>query len=162
MDTTRISNTNSYLTFCLGNKIFGMNISRVLNIIELSRVSINLNTDGFVIGHLNLRSIDVPVVDTHRRFGLNYNTYSANTCILITSVVCMNSNFQIGILVDSLCEVSVVNDEEIDMREDTLSTLSIVGLAGTYTRVDLGCVYIIDPDTLFSPTEVGIITDSVI
>ena len=158
MDTT-IINTTSYLTFNLGNKIYGLNVSRVLNIVEMSRVSINKRTGDLIIGYLSLRGLHIPVADIRAKFNISQYIYNDNACVLVVNIVYLETDFHIGILVDSLCEVSIMKNDDIEMNEDVLSLLNIEGLAGLYKRADWGFINIIDPDSMFSNKEINAIIE---
>ena len=63
--------TNSYLTFQIGNEEFGAHVSEVLNILEMREITQVPDAPGYMKGVINLRGIVLPVIDTRIKFNMS-------------------------------------------------------------------------------------------
>lgn len=111
---------NSYLTFKLGDEIFAANVSKVLNILEMTKITKVPRAPGYLKGVINLRGTVLPVVDTRLKFDMPETEYTNNTCILVLDVVVNNDAVQVGALVDSVQEV-------LEFKEDDMQPPPSIG-----------------------------------
>lgn len=74
---------NQYLTFTLGNELFGVPIGHIKEIIEYSELTTVPTMPGAVRGVVNLRGAVVPVLDLELRFGREPSTIGKRSCIVI-------------------------------------------------------------------------------
>lgn len=103
----------SYLTFELGNELFASNVSKVLNILELSRITKIPKTPPYMKGVINDRGIVLPVIDIRLKFGMAETQFTSNTCILVLIIETENDSIQMGALVESVQEVLEIEDKDI-------------------------------------------------
>ncbi len=101
---------NSYLSFELGGEIFASNVDRVLNILEMERITKVPNAPSYMKGVINLRGEVLPVIDTRVKFGMPASVVTGNTCILVLEIEENGKEFQIGAMVDSVLEVMEVDN----------------------------------------------------
>ena len=78
--------TDSYLTFKLGEETFGANVSKVLNILEMTKITKVPKSPGYMKGVINLRGSVLPLIDTRIKFDMPETEYTANTCILVLDI----------------------------------------------------------------------------
>jgi len=98
-----------YLTFLVGDAGYGIEISYVVEIISVQEITLVPHTHAYVKGIINLRGTVVPVIDMGMRFGQAEVEYTDKTCIIVLSM----DDMSVGILVDSVQDVSDINDENI-------------------------------------------------
>jgi purine-binding chemotaxis protein CheW len=103
-----------YLTFTLKNEIFAIGILRIKEILEYDQLTPVPMMPLFIRGVINLRGAVVPVVDLAARFHGKANTVTRRTCIVIIEVQNAEGRQDIGILVDTVCEVLAIADREIE------------------------------------------------
>jgi purine-binding chemotaxis protein CheW len=72
-----------YLTYCLDDEVFGMDIRAVREIIQYSAMTVVPLMPAFVRGVINLRGQVVPVIDLQARFGRPSAKVGKKTCIII-------------------------------------------------------------------------------
>lgn len=104
---------NSYLSFDLGGEIFASNVNKVLNILEMVRITEVPNAPAYMKGVINLRGDVLPVVDTRVKFGMPGSEFTNNTCILVLEIELNGKEFQIGALVDGVQEVMEIEDGKL-------------------------------------------------
>jgi purine-binding chemotaxis protein CheW len=103
-----------YLTFCLAEEDYGLEILKVREIIGLMNITAVPGTPAFVKGVINLRGKVIPVVDLRLKFGLPEKEKSDETCIIVVDA----GEGEKGIMVDRVSEVMNIAGEDI---EDTPS-----------------------------------------
>ena len=129
------SEPSKYLTFWLGEELFGMDIRTVREIIQCGQMTTLPLMPGFVRGVINLRGAVVPVIDLQARFGRDKATVSKMSCIVIFDAVRGGERTELGLLVDSVAEVIKIADDQIEpaphfgtaVRRDFIAGIGKVG-----------------------------------
>jgi purine-binding chemotaxis protein CheW len=101
---------SQYVTFCLGDEEYGVDILKVQEIIGISPVTRVPYLPDFIKGVINLRGIVVPIVDLRLRFRLPKAEYTDRTCVVIVKV----GERVVGMIVDSVREVMEIAEEMVD------------------------------------------------
>jgi len=105
--------SNSYLTFKLGDEKFGVHVSQVLNILEMTRITEVPQSPDYMKGVINLRGMVLPVIDTRIKFGLPETEFTSNTCIIVMDLELEGDKVHIGAIVDEVLSVTEVGDSQI-------------------------------------------------
>lgn len=127
-----------YLTFCLGQECFGVDILKVQEIRAWEDVTRIPNTPEYIMGVLNLRGAIVPVYDLRLRLGMEFTAYDEETVVIILRVLGRNGERNIGIAVDEVSDVLLTSRSEIKDTPDfgsRLNTEFIDGIASAGERV---------------------------
>ncbi len=90
-----------YLTFRLGNEIYGLPIEHVIEIIGVQQITKVPDMGEHVKGVINLRGQVIPVIDVRYRFEMDGRAYDDRTCIMVTQL----KGVSIGLIVDTVEEV---------------------------------------------------------
>ncbi len=98
-----------YLTFCLGQESYGIEIRCVKEIVGMQPVTPMPEAARFVKGIINLRGVIIPVIDMRLKFGLPKKSYDERTCIVVIEV----DGAAAGLIVDSVAEVLAIGEENI-------------------------------------------------
>ena len=96
--------------FTLGDEEFGIEISQVREIVRLSNITFLPSVPDYIEGVMNLRGDVLAVMDLGKRYGLGGRERSEKARIMITEV----GNSTIGLIVDSVLEVLMVDIENIE------------------------------------------------
>lgn len=97
-------------TFRLGEEIYGVNVMQIREVLRYTEITPVPGAPYFVLGIINLRGNVVTVMDTRTRFGLPQAEVDSNTRIVIVEV----DKQVIGMLVDSVAEVTYLKESEIE------------------------------------------------
>lgn len=152
MEKPKASEVKSYLSFKLGNETFASNVSKVLNILEMTTITKVPQSPAYMKGVINLRGTVLPVVDTRVKFGMTPPEVSNNTCILVLEVEVDGESIKIGALVDSVQEVLELDKEDIQPPPNIGNKYQsefIFGMAS----VDDAFIMLLDMDKVFSADE---------
>jgi len=103
-----------YLTFILGKEVFGVQITKVQEIIRMQNVTKVPRVKNFVRGVINLRGKIIPVIELRLKFGMEPQKDTEKTCIIVIQVKSSNADFTIGIIIDEVREVLDISSENIE------------------------------------------------
>ena len=109
-----LAKAGKYLTFRLGAEEFGLAILKVQEIIGMLKITRVPRTPNFVRGVINLRGKVIPVIDLRLRFGMEAHADTDRTCIIVVQIVLGTSRVTTGILVDDVCEVLNIVQEQLE------------------------------------------------
>jgi len=70
MSVAGITETRPYLTFKLGEEMFGQDVTQVREVVEVPPITKVPRTPDFMCGVINLRGNVVPVMDMRLMFGM--------------------------------------------------------------------------------------------
>lgn len=98
-----------YLTFNLGEEIYGVQVLKVREIIGVIRITAVPKMAADMKGVINLRGKVIAVIDLRLRFGLQEIEHTEQTCFIVVDV-----GREIGIIVDTVCEVVDIHCEDIE------------------------------------------------
>jgi len=126
------------LTFSIGTECFGVEILRVREIRAWEAVTSIPNAPEYVMGVFNLRGEIVPVYDLRLRLGMEFRDYVKETVVIVLRAQGHNGERSIGIAVDEVSDVFLIDREEIKDAPDfgsKLNTEFIQGIAAVDTRM---------------------------
>ena len=77
---------NQFLTFRLNEESFGVDVSRVREVLDLIEITRVPQTPDYMLGVVNLRGNVVPVIDLRLRFGLSAVEQTRESCIVVMEI----------------------------------------------------------------------------
>lgn len=145
--------TQSYLTFKLDDELFAINVSKVLEILEMKPITKVPKSPSFMKGVINLRGNILPVIDTRNKFCMPQENFTIDTCIIVLSINTGNDSLLVGAIVDSVQKVIDIPEESIQAsvsigaiyREDFISGIG---------KIDEDFIMILNIDKVFSTEEI--------
>lgn len=127
--------SGKYLTFFLAGEQYGLEITKVREILGVLDITPVPQTADFVLGVINLRGKVIPVMDLRLRFGQEYREPDERTCIIVVEVTdSLGQLILMSVVVDQVNEVLNVNADDIDASpafSTDLETAFIMGMAKT-------------------------------
>jgi purine-binding chemotaxis protein CheW len=106
---------NRYLTFNIGEEIYGFEIMYVTEIIGIQKITKVPNISNYIKGIINLRGIIYPVIEIRNRFGIEAVPYTERTCIVLVR----SRNMGVGMIVDNVSEVMRIDVDKIFPQPQT-------------------------------------------
>ena len=114
---TNIGNDErQYIVVTLGNEQFGIDIQYVDNIVRMQRMTRVPKAQPYFMGVINIRGDIIPVMSLRLKFGLEADTYTGATRILIIK---LEPQSAIGIIVDEVKEVVMIDETKVDRIGNT-------------------------------------------
>ena len=155
MSAGTITENGQYLTFQLEEEVFALDISRVREVLDFTKITKVPQTPDFMLGVINLRGSVMPVVDMRLKFGLSKAETTVNTCIIIVEVELDGEITMLGALVDSVHEVMELDADQIEPPPRIGTRLNTKFIKGMGKQDDRFLI-IIEIDKVFSVDELAI------
>ena len=136
------------VSFRLAPEEYGIEITKVQEIILMGEITRVPQTPDFIKGLINLRSTVIPIVDLRLRFGLSQETATDETRIMVVNV----GGKTIGIIVDAVSEVLRISQEQISPPPPTVAGLGREYLTGL-VKLDNRLLILLDIDKILGEEE---------
>ncbi|MBI9067275.1 MAG: chemotaxis protein CheW [Salinivirgaceae bacterium] len=143
---------NSFLSFTLQEEYFAANVAKVLNILEMSKITKIPKSPDYMLGVINLRGTVLPVIDQRIKFGMEATEYTSQTCILVLDIDIDGEKIQVGALVDSVQEVLEITEDQIQPPPNIGSKYKSQFIYGMAKNKD-EFIMLLDMDKIFSADE---------
>ena len=117
---------SQYLTFQLGEELYGVDILRVQEIKGYTTVTKIPNTPAHIKGVLNLRGTIVPIVELRTKFGMPMIDYTMFTVIVVVVV----RDRIMGLVVDSVSDVLNISKQDIQAPPEFGAKVDVSVLTG--------------------------------
>ena len=142
---TDAGRTIQVVSFRLANEEYGIEITKVQEIILVGEITRVPQTASFIKGLINLRSTVIPIVDLRLRFAMPADPPTDETRIMVMNV----AGKTIGIIVDAVSEVLRISKDQIAPPPPTVAGLGreyLIGLA----KLDKRLLILLDADRILS------------
>jgi purine-binding chemotaxis protein CheW len=149
-DLSKVTGTFQLVSFYLGQEVYGLEITKVREIILISEITQVPQTPTYVKGLINLRSSVIPVVDLRTRFGLPEGELTAESRIMVVDM----GGKTVGIIVDAVSEVLRVSRDQIAPPPATVASLGREYLTGL-VRLDDKLLILLDIDRILEHQELA-------
>jgi purine-binding chemotaxis protein CheW len=159
MRVSEITETRQYLTFKLGNEIFGIDVAKVREVLDFTTITEIPRTPDFMSGVINLRGSVVPVVDLRLCFQMSKTKRTTNTCIVVVEVLLEGEATVIGALADSVEEVIDLEPEQIQPAPRIGTQIRTDFIKGMGKR-EAQFIMILDIDRVFSAEELSAVRNA--
>ena len=158
MEDTNETGSKQYVTFSLGEELFGVEVTRTREILSLTPVTKVPQTPEYLLGVINLRGQVVPVVDMRLKLGLPAGAETEDTCIIVVEVQIDGEPIVVGALADAVREVLEIRSDQIEPppRLGTrLKTEFITGMG----KVNEQFMILLNIDRIFNSEELALVQE---
>ena len=151
VDATEEELRSTFLTFYIGETVYGLPLTNVIEIISVQPIAKVPGTPAYVKGVINLRGGIVPLVDVRLKFGQPEKEYDEFTNIIITSL----GEITVGLVVDRVANVVRSGGEDVSRLPEfsTVNTnryLTSVTRMGGQLIMNLNCETILEDDNILN------------
>lgn len=153
MKNTGKNDNNSYLTFSLDNETFGIHVSKVVNILEMTEITKVPKAPAYIKGVINLRGTVLPVIDIRIKFGMAPTEQTLNTCILVLEPELEEGDAMVGGLVDSVKAVMDIDQEKI-LSPPSLDKENHTKIISGMVKSNDKFIMILDIDRIFNNSDI--------
>jgi len=144
---------SQFLTFQLGDELYGVDILRVQEIKGYTTVTKIPNTPPHIKGVLNLRGTIVPIIELRTKFGMPTIDYTMFTVIVVVVV----REKIIGLVVDAVSDVLNIDKNDIQPPPEFGAKVDVSFLNGIGKSGDR-LVALLDMDRLLSDGDLQTVT----
>ena len=102
------------LLFSIDNKIYGLEIQYVTEIIGVQQITVVPRVPTYIKGVINIRGKVIPVMSVRNRFGIEERDFDERTCIIVVNF----NGVAVGIIVDRVKEVFNARPKQISNTPD--------------------------------------------
>jgi purine-binding chemotaxis protein CheW len=146
--TKEMESVNRFLTFFVDEEQYGIEISKIKEIIAPITITHIPKTPDFVKGVINLRGSIIPVVDIRLKFEMQAREMNEETAIIIYEV----DKVSIGFIVDKVEDVLTFDDKHISEAPRFGSNID-TSFIENVAEVDDGVVMLLNLERIFEPEE---------
>lgn len=140
------------VTFQLGEELYGVDIMDVKEIVKVQDVRPIPNAPYYVEGIFNLRREIIPIISLHKRFRLDSVQKTEEDDFEGGFIILNIDGNKIGIIIDRVARVVMVNNEEVKPPPQMLSGIGTEYIHGVI-RQETGYLILLDIRRLFNPKE---------
>lgn len=144
----------SYLTFRLGEEQFGLNVGKLINILEMVPITRVPKTPDYMRGIINLRGQVLPIIDTKTKLNMGDTEFTNNTCILVIETMLNGESMRLGAIVDNVLEVLEFTDEMM-MEPPKIGNDANIDFITGIVHHDDKFVMIMDIDSILDRKEIS-------
>lgn len=141
---------NTYLTFKVGDGVFGVSVARVVEILEYKEPISRSNVQPYMLGLMEHRGGVIPLIDTGVKFGMESIKIHDQSCVVVVSAGNADDELNIALLVD---EVSDVVEAEESLKQ-TIDQSYKPGYVSAALKHNEGLVMLLDAQKVFSDTDI--------
>ncbi len=149
--TSESTGSTQLVSFRLGQEEYGIEITKVREIILMGEITQIPETPDYVKGLINLRSTVIPVIDLRIRFGLPEGERTDESRIMVLHV----DEKMIGIIVDAVSEVLRIAHDQIAPPPPTVAGLGREYLTGL-VKLEDRLLILLDIEKIFSQEETDV------
>jgi purine-binding chemotaxis protein CheW len=153
MSINRDLEVKTCLSFLLDEEVFAIDVSKVINILEMNHITRIPKAPGYMKGVINLRGTVLPVIDLRTKFGLSEKETTVDTSIIVLSINLDGEPVLVGTLVDAVREVLELKTEDI-APSPTIGAKYNSGFIEGMWRTNEKFIMILDIDKVFSTDEI--------
>jgi len=142
----------TYLTFKIGESLFGVTVDKVLEISEYKAPQPIPESINYLLGITEFREEIIPIIDSGLKLNFNRTDINALSCIIVLELYNseLSKKYHLGIIVDSVTDVIEVPLDEIKNIENDFKP----GYILASVKSSQGWVYIMNSDKIFNEKEV--------
>jgi len=153
---TEVHGTMQLVSFSLAKELYGIEITKVREIILITDITRIPETPDYLKGLINLRSTVIPVIDLRVRFGMPEGEMTDDSRIMVLQA----GGKTIGIVVDAVSEVLRVKHDQIAPPPPTVAGLGRDYLNGL-VKLDDKLLILLEIDKIFNEEEISAIKGAV-
>ena len=143
-----------FLTFCLDSGEYGVEVEKVREVLEYTKVTKVPRTPDFMRGVINLRGSVVPVLDLRLKFGMPEVEQTVYTCIIVLEVESEdNETVILGAIADAVNEVIDLDKSMIEPPPRIGDEVDAEFISGMGKREE-EFIIILDIDRVFTLKEI--------
>jgi purine-binding chemotaxis protein CheW len=153
-----MADRNQFVTFQLGEELYGINIMDVSEIVGVQAIRAIPNAPTYVEGIFNLRSEIIPIINLHKRFHLKKVLNSEDDALLSGFVILDIDGMKLGVIIDRVSRVVTIEKDDVQPPPQMLTGIGAEYIQGVVRR-DQGYLIILNIRLLFNPKELQKIAD---
>lgn len=161
MKTEKARKKTHYLSFKLDKEIFAVSVYKVLEVLQMQKVTLVPKAPDYIKGVINFRGEILPVIETRTKFNMPERQESEKYVIIVLDLKVNNQKIILGAIADGVRDVLEINEEDIKDVPEMGSNYNTEFLSGMLKKDD-GFIMILDIDKVFSVEDLSIMTETTV
>lgn len=141
-------NLETIAVLSVAGEFYGVTAEKVSEIVRLQQIIEVPGAPDLVEGVINLRGLILPIVDLRRHLALAVSDLTSRSRIVIVELEQSGLPVSIGLIVDSVEEVRIIDDSMVDNETPVVSTIGSEFLRGI-VKLDDSLIILLDMDAIF-------------
>ncbi|HOJ37693.1 MAG TPA: chemotaxis protein CheW [Ignavibacteriales bacterium] len=108
-----LNREGKYLIFELEGQKFGVDILKIIEISKMQTIRTIQQAPEYLAGIIDFRGSIIPIVDMRLKLGLDKIEYTNKNYIIVMEIENNSGAYKVGMIVDSVCEITMVKAEQI-------------------------------------------------
>lgn len=146
---------NQIVVFKLGKEEYGIDIMRVLEIIDYREVTPIPELPAYIEGMVNIRSDIYPIMNLRKRFHLKGQVVDKESKIILMNL----EELKVGFVVDSVCEILSISEDMIQRIPKFIAKYQSRYITGA-TKQNDRMILLLDVDLLISEDDQEALVDA--
>ena len=147
-----------YLSFSLDGETFAIEIPKVREVLEYTRITRVPKMPEFMRGVINLRGTVVPIADMRLKFGMAPKEPDLHTSIVVMEIELDGETMVMGALVDSVREVLELDEDQVEPPPKMGTVIGSEFIKGMGKHNDEFLI-ILDMDRIFAEGEMEFVAE---
>lgn len=155
--------SHQYVTFALGTDVYGIELSRVRELVGALEVTRVPGTKPFIRGVVGIRGKVVAVIDLRVKLGMQAAPVTGKSITILVRVPAGASSLLVGLLVDEVMEVVAISDASIEPPPNLYSELRVSFVSGI-AKLGERLAVLLNIDTLLNTAqqnELGVLAEQI-
>lgn len=159
MPIPEINEERLYLTFMLDKELFAVDVLKVREVFDYTKITKIPHTPEYLRGVINLRGSVVPVIDLRLKFGMVETERTIDTRIIVLEIAYEDEKVILGALADSVQEVFELEPGQIEPAPRLGTRFNSDFLYGIGKKEDM-FIMILNIDKVFSSDEMAFVQEA--
>jgi purine-binding chemotaxis protein CheW len=143
---------NQVVRFMVGKESFGVDISRVQEIVTVPEITRVPDTPDFMEGIINLRGKIVSIIDLRKRLRINGSERDKKNRILVTEI----EGRVVGLVVDEVSEVLRLNPDNIEPPPEMVNSVGAEYITGV-GKLEDKIIMLLDVAKVLNTSEISVL-----
>jgi purine-binding chemotaxis protein CheW len=149
--------TSQFLTFILGKETYGVEITKIREILTYPIVTILPSIQDWVKGVINLRGEVTPIIDLRMKYNTTKELTYTDTTIIIAVIT--SDNRMLGIVVDKVSNIENFDETRLQPAPEMGTSIGSEYLKGLIQKDDGNMIVIMDIDRVLAKDEMELPED---
>ena len=159
MAISEITQDIQCLTFGLDEEIFAVEVHRVREVLDPTKITKIPRAPDFLLGVINVRGNVIPIVDLHQKLGMQQRNTDTHSRIVVLEAELDGEISTLGALADSVHEVTDIPADTMEPPPKIGSRWKSEFIRGI-GKLDDEFVILLDIDRVFSSDELAFLQET--
>ena len=145
------SKVSRFSVFIISEKLFGIELSSVNEVITLPKISQIPSAPKHILGVFSLRGKILTLLEINEILGIRSQEYDEENMVLIAD----HFNQKAGILVEKVLDVINIDESEIQLPSREMSHKMAKNIIGYYENEGMGTINLLNLNELLAPHNIS-------